>query len=112
MKKCFTGFTLMAAGALGILSLASLPAVAQDQKAAASKSKPAPRLPDGHPDLGNGKGVWLPVIIDDISGGGGGEKDEKTRARQMKMVDAKVDVPFLPWAKQLYDQRYLTLVQG
>ena len=109
MKKCLAGFALTAVRALGILSLASLPAVAQDQKAAASKSKPAPRLPDGHPDLGNGKGVWLPDIIDDISGGGGGEKDEKTRARQMKMVDAKVDVPFLPWAKQLYDQRYLTL---
>jgi hypothetical protein len=96
----FKGFTLVAAGAFAILSLVSLPAVAQDQKAAPSKSKPTPRLADGHPDLGNGKGVWLPVIIDDISGYGGGEKDAKTRERQTKMVDAKVDVPFLPWAKK------------
>ena len=59
---------------------------------------PVPRLADGHPDLGNGKGSWLPQIIDDISGNGGGEKDEKTRARQMTMVDERIDVPFLAWS--------------
>ena len=37
-------------------------------------SKPTPRLADGHPDLGNGKGSWYPRIVDDISGKGGGEK--------------------------------------
>jgi hypothetical protein len=70
---------------------------------------PAPRLPDGHPDLGNGNGAWYPRIVDDISGNGGGEKDEATRQRQIKMVDRRVDVPFLPWAKALYEQRWANL---
>jgi hypothetical protein len=77
------------------------PAESQNKQAAA----PVPRLTDGHPDLGNGKGSWQPQIIDDISGNGGGEKDEKTRARQMTMVDQKIDVPFLPWSKEFFDQR-------
>ena len=72
-------------------------------------SAQAPRLADGHPDLGNGKGVWTPRIVDDISGNGRGEKDEKTRAAQMKMVDERVEVPFQPWAKDLYEQREATL---
>ena len=67
------------------------------------------RLPDGHPDLGNAKGVWTPRIVDDISGNGEGEKDEKTRAAQMKMVDHRIDVPFQGWAKQVYEQRNATL---
>jgi hypothetical protein len=77
------------------------PAESQNEQSAT----PVPRLADGHPDLGNSKGSWLPQIIDDISGNGGGEKDEKTRARQMKMVDERIDVPFLPWAKQFFDER-------
>jgi hypothetical protein len=81
------------------------PAQSQSQQAAG----PVPRLADGHPDLGNGKGSWLPQIIDDISGSGGGEKDEKTRARQMKMADERIDVPFLPWSRQFFQQRDATL---
>src|SRR5215467_8686991 len=77
------------------------PAQSQNEQAAG----PVPRLADGHPDLGNGKGSWLPQIIDDISGNGGGEKDEKTRARQMKMVDERIDVPFLPWSREFFQQR-------
>src|SRR5580700_8991987 len=72
-------------------------------------SAQVPRLADGHPDLGNGKGVWSPRIVDDISGNGRGEKDEKTRAAQMLMVDQRIDVPFLPWAKDIYEQREATL---
>jgi hypothetical protein len=68
-----------------------------------------PRLADGHPDLGNGKGVWFPRIVDDISGNGGGEKDERTRAAQMKMVDQRIDVPFQPWARTVFQQREATL---
>lgn len=107
MRKHLAGFTVMAAAVLGVLSLAPTPAAGQ-QKAPAAK-KAAPHLPNGKPDLGNGKGSWLPVVIDDISGNGGGEKEESTRLRQMKMVDQKVDVPFQPWAKTLYDKRYLEL---
>ncbi len=68
-----------------------------------------PRLPDGRPDLGNAKGVWSPRIVDDISGNGGGEKDEKTRAAQMKMTDERIDVPFQPWAREVYEKRNATL---
>ncbi|MBV8841481.1 MAG: hypothetical protein JO307_01610 [Bryobacterales bacterium] len=68
-------------------------------------SKPTPRLADGRPDLGNAGGSWFPRIVDDISGNGGGEKDEKTRARQKTWVDKRVDVPFQPWAKELYEKR-------
>ena len=47
-------------------------------RGSAQPGTPIPRLPDGHPDLGNGKGAWTPRIVDDISGNGRGEKDEKT----------------------------------
>src|SRR5690242_19029290 len=77
--------------------------------ASAQQLASIPRLPDGHPDLGNGKGVWSPRIVDDISGNGRGEKDEKTRAAQMKMVDQRIVVPFQPWAKQVYEQHEATL---
>ncbi|PWU06328.1 MAG: hypothetical protein C5B51_12630 [Terriglobia bacterium] len=86
---------------------------AQERSAPAATArpaaKPAPRLPDGHPDLGNGKGVWSPRIVDDISGNGGGEKDATTRAAQMKMTDERIDVPFQPWAREVYNQREATL---
>ena len=32
----------------------------------------APRLPDGHPDLGNDKGSWEPPGVGDMAGTGGG----------------------------------------
>src|ERR1700737_280956 len=105
LRNCAAGLVLAA------LCLMSVPASAQERPAAAT-AKPAaktPRLPDGRPDLGNGKGAWSPRIVDDISGNGGGEKDERTRAAQMKMVDQRIDVPFQPWAKQTYEQRNATL---
>ncbi|MBV9505988.1 MAG: hypothetical protein JO323_13385 [Acidobacteriia bacterium] len=77
--------------------------------AAKAAANQVPRLSDGRPDLGNGKGVWNPRIVDDISGNGGGEKDEQTRVTQRKLVDQRIDVPFLPWAKQVYEQREATL---
>ena len=70
---------------------------------------PTPRLADGRPDLGNAKGAWFPRIADDISGNGGGEKDARTRENQKKMVDQRVDVPFLPWAQAVYKAREATL---
>src|SRR5215468_8931159 len=57
--------------------------------------RPAPRLADGHPDLGNDKGSWDPPGIGDMAGTGGGfagtAKPEKVQ-----------DVPFLPWTKEAY----------
>jgi hypothetical protein len=60
--------------------------------------RPAPRLPDGHPDLGNAEGAWNPRIIENIAGVGPG-------APERTPVEHVVDVPFLPWAKKLYEQR-------
>jgi hypothetical protein len=98
VENRFVDWIAIAAAMLGSVFLAH-----------AQAARPAPRLADGHPDLGNGKGAWSPQIIDDISGRGRGEKDQATRLRQMKMVDQRVDVPFQPWAKAVYEQREATL---
>ena len=71
------------------------------QIAAAMKRKdigPAPRLPDGHPDLGNSKGSWEPPGIGDMAGTGGGFAGSA-------QPDHKIEVPFLPWAKDLFVTR-------
>jgi hypothetical protein len=73
-----------------------------DHRAAAgSRNKPTPRLADGHPDLGNGKGSWNPRIIANIAGAG----DDPSRSP----VEKVVDVPFQPWARKVYEQRRATL---
>ena len=66
------------------------------------QARPAPRLPDGHPDLGNAKGSWNPRIIENIAGVGPG-------GARRSAVDFKVDVPFQPWAQKLYEQRIASL---
>src|SRR5882672_8426449 len=35
-----------------------------------TKAGPVPRMPDGKPDLGNGKGAWNPRTVVNLSGGG------------------------------------------
>jgi len=73
-----------------------------DPPAATSPAKPTPRLADGHPDLGGGKGAWNPRIIENIAGVGPG-------APQRTPVEQVVDVPFQPWAKALYELRIANL---
>src|SRR5580704_5475155 len=51
-------------------------------------SAPAPRAPDGHPDL---SGIWEP--------------DANRYVRDLAADLKPEDVPFQPWAKALYDQR-------
>lgn len=68
----------------------------------AEATKPAPRLPDGHPDLGNGKGSWNPRIIENIAGVGPG-------GAARSPVEKIVDVPFQPWAKKVYEDRLANL---
>jgi hypothetical protein len=88
-----------------------VPAAAQDAIIAGrlpeqrvERARPAPRLPDGHPDLGNGKGSWNPRIIANLAGNGRG-------GAARSPVDKVVDVPFQPWAKTVYDQRQATLLK-
>jgi hypothetical protein len=64
--------------------------------------KPAPRLADGHPDLGNGKGAWNPRIIENIAGVGPG-------GARRSPVEKVVDVPFQPWAKKAYEEHLANL---
>jgi hypothetical protein len=64
-------------------------------------NKPAPRLADGHPDLGNGKGSWNPRTIANIAGSGA----DPSRSP----VEKPVDVPFRPAAQKLYEQRRANL---
>jgi hypothetical protein len=68
----------------------------------ATNPKPTPRLADGHPDLGNGRGVWNPRTIVNLSGVGTGGPNRSP-------VEKAIEVPFKPWAKQVYEQRLASL---
>lgn len=57
--------------------------------------RPAPRLADGHPDLGNDKGSWDPPGVGDMAGTGGGFAGTA-------QPDKQQDVPFLQWTKAAY----------
>jgi hypothetical protein len=72
--------------------------VADRRAVPGAKAKAAPRLPDGRPDLGNGKGVWNPRTIVNLSGIGTGGPNRSP-------VEKTIEVPFQPWAKALYDER-------
>jgi hypothetical protein len=65
---------------------------------------PPPRLPDGHPDLGNATGSWFGPTIGDMSGHGHGTSNNVGGSPQA-MPEKVVEVPFLPWAEKAYNQR-------
>src|SRR5258708_37018350 len=76
----FTGSIVMGAATLAAFSWTVVPGLAQDfdgREIAAALAKkdipPAPRLADGHPDLGNSKGSWIPPGVGDMAGAGGGK---------------------------------------
>jgi hypothetical protein len=92
------------------LCLASVPAAAQGQptqeEAKKPGQKPAPRLPNGQIDLGNGKGVWDVKKFDDMTGHGGGERPGPAlQAQQLKVLDSQLEIQMLPWAQKLYAER-------
>jgi len=93
---------------VGALAFMPTPAAAHfpSQAEAKAPGKPAPRLPDGHPDLGNGKGVWDVKKFDDMGGNGGGERPgPELAAQQAKLLDRVQDLPMLPWTKVVYEER-------
>src|SRR5579871_3869186 len=101
MRNHFTGSILTLASVLAAQSLAPKPASAQ-QTGTAEKaheelnrasiilpkagSPPPPRLPDGHVDLGNGKGSWYPALIRDITGHGAGDETIGPRKKGPQQV--------------------------
>jgi hypothetical protein len=70
------------------------------ERSAAEPARPAPRLADGRPDLGNGKGSWNPRVIANIAGVGDPNRSP---------VEHVVEVPFQPWAKAVYEERQANL---
>src|SRR5579862_9043970 len=110
MRRLFTSSIMFAAAILATFYLLPASASAQQEGAAPRGARaprppggPTPRWADGHPDLGNSAGSWSPIVVPNIAGADAGG------ARQTKLVEKPVDVPFLPWAKEVYDQRNATL---
>jgi hypothetical protein len=114
MRNYLAASVLTTVTALAVFSLAVTPA-ARGQESAGKKnepkiirpkagSPPAPRLPDGHIDLGNGKGSWYPVVIKDISGNGLGDTNvQNANKKGPQMVEKVVQVQMLPWAQKFLD---------
>ena len=111
MHNAAVRVAFLAAGAVFVLALplhASAQAVAiagrigDRPESVATSPGPTPRLPDGHPDLGNGKGSWNPRVIANLAGVGDPSRSP---------VEHIVDVPFQPWAKGVYEERQRNLQQ-
>ena len=65
------------------------------------KAGPAPHLPDGRPDFG-GNGAWYPGFSGNIA---------EPQWKGVHSADKHVDVPFLPGALQLFNERVETLAK-
>ncbi len=60
---------------------------------------PAPHFPDGRPDFG-GDGAWYPGFSGNIA---------ERQWKGVRSADRHVDVPFLPWALDVFNQRVESL---
>jgi hypothetical protein len=78
---------------------ALLVVLSSPQASSLQAAGPAPRLPDGTPDLG-GKGVWYPRRVGDMAS----TKWKSIPAVTGKSAERDVDVPFLPWARARFDE--------
>jgi len=67
-------------------------------------AKPTPRLADGHPDLGNGKGAWNPRTVVNLAGSG-------RQGRARSPVEKVIELPFLPWSKAYYEEAQTNLAK-
>jgi hypothetical protein len=102
MKALVAGATLVAAVSGQVFAQSAPVAGRLPERSQSAAASPAPRLPDGHPDLGNGKGVWNPRVIANLAGVG-----DPIRSP----VERIVDVSFQPWAKAVYEERQANLQQ-
>ena len=106
MSKRARSFILIAVlGFLASLAIAQEPEPAQGRGGGRPRppAGPAPRLPDGHPDLGNDKGIWSPNVVPNIAG------IDSIGHRQTRVVEKPPDIQFLPGALEVYKQRSGTL---
>jgi hypothetical protein len=67
-----------------------------------TKAGPVPRLPDGKPDLGNGKGAWNPRTIVNLAGIG-------RQGPARSPVEKVIEIPFLAWSKEYYEKAQANL---
>src|ERR1051326_8260927 len=74
-------------------------------RAQAANPKPTPRLEDGHPDLGNGKGAWNPRTIVNLSGTGTGGPNRSP-------VEKLVEGPFKPEGKKNFHKNLRNLFKN
>ena len=83
---------------LVILAVLALPAFAQggiggrarDLPASeVAKAGPSAAAPDGHPDLGNGKGVWNPRTVTNLSG-------TSPQGAERAPTEKKIEIPMQP----------------
>src|SRR5437016_6153329 len=100
--------------AVFLLAVRPMPAQAQRPRGPnillPKEGPPPPRLPDGHVDLGNGKGAWSPIVIKDITGHGYGDTSvEGAGGRGRQLVEKVVDVQMLPWAQKFFEAADATL---
>jgi hypothetical protein len=109
MRDRFANWMLATAAALAALALAVTPGAAQQDAGKKAEPKiirpkagpPAPRLPDGHVDLGNGSGSWNAYVIKDFTGHGWGDQGvAKQNERGPQLVEKVVEPQMLPWAQK------------
>lgn len=74
---------------------------AEQDKQAKAAAGPAPHLAGGQPDFG-GDGAWYPGFSGNIA---------ETRWKGVKSADQQVDVPFLPWSLQVFNERVENLAK-
>jgi len=79
----------------GAFDLGATQGAGATKQGSRAKAGPAPRLANGLPDFG-GNGAWFPGFSGNIA---------ETKWKGVKSADVKVDVPFLPSALEVFNQR-------
>jgi hypothetical protein len=89
------------AGDPGAFPLGDIQSGLRAEKGPGPVAGPAPHLADGRPDFG-GDGAWYPGFAGNIA---------ETQWKGVKSADRHVDVPFLPWALDVFNQRVESLAK-